>query len=77
MKSLRFKFGHDIFAGKTLNLDVFNFIKQLKNSHSNIKDFKNIEKLMGVATLPHSCPPENCHLCTKNEILCTFLHATV
>ena len=28
-------------------------------------------------SLPHFCPPENCHLYTKNEILCTFLHTTV
>ena len=29
---------------------------------------------MAVATLPHSCPPENCHLCPKNKILYTFFH---
>ena len=28
-------------------------------------------------SLPHSCPPENCHLCTKNEIFYTILHTTV
>ena len=27
--------------------------------------------------LPHSWPLEYCHLCTKNEILCTILHTTV
>jgi hypothetical protein len=27
-------------------------------------------------SLPHSCPPENCHLCTKKEILCTSLQTT-
>ena len=26
---------------------------------------------------PSSSTPENCHLCTKNEILCTILHTTV
>ena len=28
-------------------------------------------------SLPHSCPPENFQLCTKNGILCTILHTTV
>ena len=28
-------------------------------------------------SLPHSCPPENCHLCTKSEIFYTILHTTV
>ena len=32
---------------------------------------------MGVAALPHTRPPENCHLSTNNEILCTILHMTV
>ena len=38
----------------------------------------NIEKLVGVATpLPLSRHLESCHLCTKNEILCTILHTAV
>ena len=33
--------------------------------------------LVGVATLPYSRPPENCHFRPKNEIFYTFLHTTV
>ena len=32
-----------------------------------------MEKLVGMSTLPYSCPPEN--LCTKNEILCIYYFA--
>ena len=28
-------------------------------------------------SLPHSCPSENCHFKSKNEIFYTFLHTTV
>ena len=28
-------------------------------------------------SLPHSCPPENCHFRSKNEIFYTFLHTIV
>ena len=51
-------------------------MSKLRSQALHIK-LSNIEKLVGVATLFHSRPPENCRFRSKNEIFYTFLHNTM
>ena len=59
------------------NFKVLAFWSQLRY-HDQIQIIRskesNVEKLVGVATLPLSFPPWYCHFRSKNEIFYTFLH---